>query len=294
MADEFDPRILRVGIQIDGQIKTYEGLQISASGTKYANPNQNECEVKITNVSRDTHDYLLSETSPFNLNRSPKKLIVSAGRVSTGAAVVFEGDITNAVGSQPPDISVTIKAKTGAYLNGKIVGKNAAPNSKLSSIAAGVAADLGLSLNFQATDKSIANYSHSGAALKQVDRLGTAGLVNAYINNNELVVKDLHVPLKNRSRILNIDTGMIGIPEFTEQGIKARMLFDNQTDLGYGLNIRSIMNPAANGEYVVYKLSFELTNRDTAFYLTAEAMRRDGQVAAIPKNKKVSTIKVKK
>lgn len=290
---ELDPRLLRIGIEVDGKIKQYDDLQISATGTKYANPNQNECEVKITNITRSTHDYLLSETSPFNLNRTPKKLIVYAGRVSTGDAIVFEGDITNAVGSQPPDITVSIKAKTGNFQKGNIVGKNAAANSKLSSIAAGVASDLGVRLNFQATDKSIANYSHSGAALKQVDKLGTAGLVNAYINNGELVVKDLHIPLKNRSRILNIDTGMIGIPEFTEQGIKVKMLFDNQTDLGYGLEIRSIMNPSANGDYVVYKMSFELTNRDVPFYLVAEAMSRDGKVSAIPKNKKVKPIKIK-
>jgi len=289
---ELDPRVLRIGIEVDGKIKQYEGLQITATGTKYANPNQNECEVKITNITKATHDYLLSETSPFNLNRTPKKLIVYAGRVSTGEAIVFEGDITNAVGSQPPDITVSIKAKTGNFQKGNIVGKNASPNSKLSSIAAGVAADLGLRLNFQATDKSIANYSHSGAALKQVDKLGTAGLVNAYINNGELVVKDMHVPLKNRARVLNIDTGMIGIPEFTEQGIKVKMLFDNQTDLGYGLEIKSIMNPAANGDYVVYKMSFELTNRDIPFYLVAEAMRRDGKVSAIPTNKKVKPIKI--
>lgn len=293
MAD-LDPRLLRIGIEVDGKIKLYEDLQIAVTGTKYANPNQNECEVKISNIAKATHDYILNETSPFNLNRTPKKLIVYAGRVSTGQSIVYEGDITNAVGSQPPDISVTIKAATANFQKGKIVGKNAAANSKLSSIASGVAADLGLRLNFQATDKSVANYSHSGAALKQVDKLGTAGLVNAYINNGELVVKDLHIPLKNRSRILNIDTGMIGIPEFTEQGIKVKMLFDNQTDLGYGLDIRSIMNPAANGEYIVYKMSYELTNRDTPFYIVAEAMRRDGKVSAIPTNKKVKPIKTNK
>lgn len=293
MATELDPRILRVGIEVDGKIKTYEDLDITVSGTKYANPLQNECEVKITNISRATHDYLLTETSPFNLNRTPKKMIVSAGRRSTGAAVVYEGDIVTAVGSQPPDVSVTLRSKTANFAKGKIVARNHTANTKLSSIARGVAADLGLSLDFQATDKSIGNYSHSGAALKQVDRLGTAGLVNAYINNGVLVVKDMNIALKNKARVLNIDTGMIGIPEFTEQGIKVKMLFDNQTDLGYGLNITSIMNPAANGEYIVYKLSFELTSRDTAFYLAAEAMRADGKVDPLGKIKKVSTIKVK-
>ena len=280
MADELDPRIVRVGVEVDGRMKFYEGLNITASGTKYANANQNECEVKITNVDKATRDYLLTETSPLNDNRTPKRLIVQAGRKSTGVSTLYEGDITSAVGSQPPDIIVCIKAKTGDFQKGNIVGRSANGKTPLSNIAKNVANDLGLQLDFQATEKQISNYSHSGAALKQVDRLGTTGAVSAYINNGVLVVKDINVPLKGRTRVLNIDTGMIGIPEFTEQGIKVKMLFDNQTDLGYGLEITSIMNPAANGLYVVYKLGYEVANRDTPFYLLAEATRQTSPALA--------------
>lgn len=279
MADELDPRIVRVGIEISGQIKYYDGLNITASGTKYANANQNECEVKITNLDKATHDYLLSETSPFNQNRTPKRLIVEAGRKSTGASLVYSGDIVDAKGTQPPDIQVCIKAKTGNFDKGNIIGRSKNGQTQLSNIARDVANDLGLKLDFQAKDKQISNYSHSGAALRQVDKLGTTGAVSAYINNGVLVVKDFNIPLKGKARVLNLDTGMVGIPEFTEQGIKAKMLFDNQTDLGYGLNITSIMNPAANGLYVVYKVGFELATRDTAFYLIAEATRADGTIA---------------
>lgn len=269
-----DLRILRVGIEVNGVLRMYEGLEIIASGTKYANANQDECEVKITNLTKEVRDYLLTETSPFNMNRTPKRLIVEAGRESTGSSLVFKGDIVSAVGSQPPDIQLTIKAKVGNFDKGNVIGRSKTGQTKLSNIAQDVANDLGVRLNFQATDKNIGNYSYSGAALKQVDKLGTTGAVNAYLNNGELVVKDINVPLKNRSRVLNIDTGMIGIPEFTEQGCKVKMLFDNQTDLGYGLDITSIMNPAVNGTYLVYKLQFELTSRDTPFYLIAEALRK--------------------
>ena len=39
-------------------------------------------------------NYILTETSPFNKNKTPKKLIIEAGRVSTGTARLFVGDIT--------------------------------------------------------------------------------------------------------------------------------------------------------------------------------------------------------
>lgn len=273
MAETLDPRLLRIGIQIGGRLKLYEGLQITASGTKFANATQNECEVKIANLDKATRDYLLTETSPFNKRKTRKVLTVEAGRVSTGYSLVFAGDITNAVGGQPPDITMTLKAAACDFAKGTINAAAMPGVTPLQTIAARVAADLGLSLNFQATPKQIANYSFTGSAAKQVDHLGQMGRVNAYVDDTSLIVKDWGKPLARRTRILNLETGLIGIPEFTETGVKVKMLFDNQTVLGGGLMLSSKLNPAADGLYTISKLGFELANRDTPFYYIAEATR---------------------
>lgn len=273
---ELDPRLLRIGIEINGQLKLYEGLAMTASGTKYANANQNECEVKITNLDQATRDYLLTETSPFNKNKRRKILTVEAGRKSTGYSLVFAGDITNAVGAQPPDITLTLKAATGDHAKGDIIATSQPGVAPLQNIAAKVAQDLGASLAFQAKPKQISNYSFTGSKVKQIEQLGAMGRVNAYLDDTTLVVKEFNAPLEKRTRELNLDTGMIGIPEFTEQGIKVKMLFDNQTVLGGGINITSKLNPAANGLYTVFKLGFELASRDTPFYYIAECTRAAG------------------
>lgn len=272
--NQLDPRILRVGVEIGGRLKIYEGMNIVASGCKYANPTQNECEVRISNLDNATRDFLLTETSPFNKNRRRKLVRVEAGRRSTGTSLVFQGDITQATVSQPPDVTITLKALTGDYAKGNIVARATGAATPLRTIAQQVAADLGLVLVFEATDHQIANYSFTGGAIKQVNRLGELGRVNAFIDDGQLVVKNYNAPLKGNTRVLNLETGLIGIPEFTEQGVKARMLFDNQTRLGSGLLLRSVINPAVNGVYTVYKLNFELASRDTPFYYTAEAVRR--------------------
>lgn len=271
-----DPRLLRISVEINGQLKSYEDLAMTASGTKYANANQNECEVKITNVDKKTRDYLLTETSPFNKNKTRKILRVEAGRVSTGYTLVFQGDITNAVGAQPPDIELTLKAATGDFQKGNIVARSHGGKSPMRNVASRVAQDLGLSLTYEATDKQIANYSHTGAAIKQVGLLAQMGRVNAFVDDGALVVKDFNVPLRNRVRELNAESGMIGIPEFTETGVKVRMFFDTQTVLGGAIRIRSKMNPAADGLYTIAKLGFELASRDTPFYYIAEAVRSPG------------------
>ncbi len=273
MAAELDPRIVRVGIEIAGRLQTYDGLAVVATGTKYANANQNECEVKITNLAAATRDYIITEASPFNKSGQRKRLIVEAGRQSYGVSTVFVGDIVAANVGQPPDIVVCLKAETGSYDKGNVIQRSQSGVCSLRQIAAQVAKDLALSLNFQCDEKQIANYTFTGGALRQVDQLGRYGRVNAYIDDGALILKNYGKALAGPTRLVDIESGMIGAPEFTERGVRVKMLYDNQTTLGSGLRVRSAINPAANGDYTVYKLGFELANRDTPFYLVAEAQR---------------------
>lgn len=273
--NELDPRIIKVSIEVNGRLKTYSGpLAITVSGTKYGNALQNEAEIVLENLDRATQDYILTETSPYNLNRTPKIVTVEAGRVSYGTALIYSGNVVTSSVTQPPDIGITLKCLTGNFVKGNILTRNQPGSATLKQISQQVAQDTNTILNFQATNKSIANYAFSGAALNQVELVGSMGGVNAFIDNNVLVVKDAFIPLTNTLRILSAETGMIGIPEFTEQGIKVKFLLDNRTTLGGSLRIQSKLYPAANGDYVIYKLGFQIATRDTPFYYIAEAARR--------------------
>ena len=228
----------------------------------------------LENLDRATQDYILTETSPYNLNRTPKIVTVEAGRVSYGTAVNLQWQCGYFVGNSAAGHRNNPKCLTGNFVKGNILTRNQPGSATLKQISQQVAQDTNTILNFQATNKSIANYAFSGAALNQVELVGSMGGVNAFIDDNVLVVKDAFIPLTNTLRILSAETGMIGIPEFTEQGIKVKFLLDNRTTLGGSLRIQSKLYPAANGDYVIYKLGFQIATRDTPFYYIAEAARR--------------------
>lgn len=285
---EIDPRIMRVGIEIGGQLKTFEDLWMSASGAKYANALQNEAEVRVANLSRADREYILTETSPFNQNRQRKRIVVDAGRLSTGYTRIFAGDIISATVTQPPDIILSIKAKTNQYDKGNIVAHTQAAQVPLSRIAKRVAEDLALQLVFEALDKNIANYSFTGAALKQVEQLGKAGNVNAFVDDETLFVKNRGAELAGVTNILSEDSGMVGIPELTEHGVRVRYMLDPTSRIGGRLTVQSRLNPSANGEFVIYKLNFDISNRDTPWYYTAESQRKNYAAETTPKSEKPS------
>jgi len=269
-----DQRIVRVGIEVSGEIKWYESpMAITASGSKGATDTQNTCEVTVTNLSKDVRNYILTETSPFNKNRTPKKLYVEAGRVSTGVARLFVGDITASSPTQPPDIGLEIKAQTGAFKKGEVVARSGKDKEKLSEIAARVAKDLNATMVFEAQDKLIANYSFNGAALRQINELASSGGVDAYLDDETLVVKEINKPRRNVVKVIDNTTGMIGLPSATERGVNVQILFDLETVLGGEIKLTSELNPALDGSYTIYKLDFDLSSRDTAFYYDIEATR---------------------
>lgn len=271
--EQFDPRRLRISIEIDGKFNIYEGLAVKVSGEKKANALQNSCKIDVFNLKRETRNYLLTETSPFNKNRTRKKVIIEAGRESTGLTQVFIGDIVSATPTQPPDIGLSFEIKTGDFIKGNLVARSGDAREDLSSLSQKAADDAGLTLDFQASEKSIANYSFTGGALKQVDKLCEMGNVNAFVDDDTLIIKDAGKPRSNRIRIVRKDTGMIGIPQITEHGVKVKFLFDNETVIGGMLRIKSELNPAVDGDYEIYKLNFSLASHDTDWYYEAEAKR---------------------
>lgn len=268
-----DLRRIRIGVEVSGAVRWYEGLRVKVTGTKYADPMQNDCTAVISGLNRQTRDYLLTETSPFNNNRTPKRIVVEVGRVSTGVFQLFVGDIVSSEPSSPPDLDLTIKAKTQNAQAGNIVSKAAPASATLSALARQVADDLGLVLEFDAEDKNIGNHQHTGAALKQVEKLAAAGGVVAYIDNDRLVVKDSLRPLTGRVRVLNQESGMVGVPKITEKGINVQFLIDPETTLGGALRIQSKINPAINGDYVINQLKFEAASHDTPFFYTVMGAR---------------------
>ncbi len=270
---ELDPRIVKVSIEVNGQLKVYDGLAFEINGCKFANSIQNECEIKISNLDKATLSYILTETSPFNQNKTPKTAIVEAGRKSYGTSQIFRGNIASAKLTQPPDVTVTLKCLTGNFQKGNVISRNQGQQTSLSTIANQVGSDLNMRVNFQATDKQISNYYFSGASLKQVEKLGEMGQVDAYIDDDVLVVKNRNTPLPGRIQVINSETGMIGIAGATERGIKVKFLINSVTELGSLLRVQSTVYPEQNGDYQIFKLHFEIASRDTPFYYIAECTR---------------------
>lgn len=269
-----DPRVVKVGIQIGDELKTYEDLAIYATGSKFTNLNQGQAEVTLINLNRDERERLMTECSPFNSNPDQKSVIIECGNESTGTSVLYQGDIFRVSVTGKPDIGLTLKCLTGNYRKESVVATSFDKSASFIDIAKKAAEDAALNFSFEGITKNIGNFVFSGSAFDQIKSINDLTDDDVYIDNNELVVKERTKARTGSSiKILNKTTGMVGIPESTENGIRVTMLYDPQVNVGSRIRLTSEINPVLNGDYLVYKLDFDISSRDTQYYLNAEARR---------------------
>lgn len=273
----FDDRLVTLDIDIEGETFSFnQDYYILATGTKFTDGSLGECAVRIDNISKQTRDYLVNKTSPWVLpQRNYVNMTLSVGRKSKGAFILFTGQARASNPSQPPDIGLTFTSLTMGALLGNIGNLNAGATTTLKAIAAQIAAQLpnpitgkaGIPLDYQATyNPNIRNYSFNGAVIKQIDKLNTMGGINAFIDNNVLVIVDAGKARSGGPVIINKFTGMIGVPEVNELGVNAKVLIGDEIRPGDAVTIESDLNPAANGTFTVYNLGFDIASRADPFY----------------------------
>jgi hypothetical protein len=278
----FDDRIIQVVFtygQTEVTIDTRDGdpgrpIDISANGSLYVNPLQNECNITIANLSRDLRNQLQTQLTPFNLDQARKTVKLYAGRESTGLFLLYQGDITEGMSTQPPDIFTNIKSKTNQFYKYNIIAQAQNITAPLSQIVSNAASGMGLNARFEATDKQIANYSYTGAQIKEIDHISELGPYDVYTTGNTLVCKNKNVPLQNENHTVSMATGMIGQPQPTEWGCKVVTMLNPSIMIGGGFTLQSLINPLLDGDYTIYKYGFQIASRDVPFYSIMEGTKR--------------------
>ena len=274
-ANAFDPRLVEVDLQFPagGSYTFNQDFSIRASGTKFTNATQSACELTIFNLTKDLRNTIITNSSPLGNRTNLPNVSLKIGRESYGTFLLYTGQVIAANITQPPDIGITLRALTNNALQGAIAATQQPSNTQLSTIAQGVATSLGATLDNQATNKQISNFSYTGTPIDGVSKLNECGGIQAFCDNNTLVVLNSSAARNGAPRVLNLSNGMVGIPQVTEQGVCVKMMADNTIQLGGSVTVQRVENPAANGTWKVIKVNYEIASRDTPFWYTLNLSR---------------------
>ena len=247
--DELDPRLLEIVIEIGTNRHVFDQrFAIRAQGILFSNALLDTCEVTLFNLDRATQDYLLNATSPYTPNHETKTLTVLAGRKSYGTTLIYKGFILVSIVSQPPDIGITFRCLSEPNFSNTFYSIGSPGIKSAVLYWQQFANRIGATLKNQVTNPPmVSNLGFTGSPKDELTYWNTFGNFTMFLtkgNVDVLVVKDIFAYLTGTLRVVSEAHGMIGIPEWTELGIRVTFLIDSKTTPGGYLDIDSKRYPS--------------------------------------------------
>lgn len=279
-----DKRICYVQIQTPSGDKEIHNISIKGRVIRKMSETGSSADISIANLAREDVEYLTTYTSPYVDQSKKKHINIFAGYESTGVGMIFSGDIYSALPEGLPDTWLKIKAKT-EYFNQQNIITMSQGQMTSKNLAQNIAAELKLDLVWRSkSEKQIDSFNFAGAKAKLLNRLNLVDNFYAYIDNNVLYVVDKNEepPSTNSTvksylgtarkqpgtvKLITADSGLIGLPQPDEQGVKVKVLLDPAVALGDWFKLESKRLPIVNGFYQVYEMTYDFATREPQYYL---------------------------
>lgn len=267
MPDSFTLKTIRTTITLGkgtfgggGNSKIIEGLATDVDITKPGLPEKNSASVSIANISlADMEQMTFLAFQPL---QSLKNLItIEAGEQGKTLATVFKGEITSAYADygSVPDVEFKIEALSGGYaaqIGAKPISVKG--NAKAADLIKQFAKEIGYTFKNEGVAASVRNAVFSGSPIEKARSVADEVGAELLIDDDSMILMPYDKPRSGGAVLLTPETGLIGYPSFTSDGISFSCFFNPNLKQGGQVKIESIV-PRASGYWKITKLSHKLT-----------------------------------
>lgn len=267
MPDNFTLKTIRTTITLGkgtfgggGNSKIIEGLATDVDITKPGLPEKNSASVSIANISlADMEQMTFLAFQPL---QSLKNLItIEAGEQGKTLATVFKGEITSAYADygSVPDVEFKIEALSGGYaaqIGAKPISVKG--NAKAADLIKQFAKEIGYTFKNEGVAASVRNAVFNGSPIEKARSVADEVGAELLIDDDSMILMPYDKPRSGGAVLLTPETGLIGYPSFTSDGISFSCFFNPNLKQGGQVKIESIV-PRASGYWKITKLSHKLT-----------------------------------
>lgn len=284
-------RILKATISLpSGDVILDQSLDMRIKIQKDALAIQNTCDIEVFDLSQSLREALLSQFSAWNKRNiewgSPgyaaSYINVSViagyetyvnGSVQQNTTEVFQGQIVlSAPTGMFPNLGVRLSCYSQQINKLNWVSEPAPASGTFKSYVEWAAQWLGVSSVVCETSydntvitNQFATTAVASSLLIQMQNAFHPAVV-AFIDNNVLYVKDAKKVIA-AANIVTVDEFVGTPPMWTEWGVEFTTLLNPQIALAGACTLKSTLNPSLNQTFVNSGLEYDLSSRDTAFYV---------------------------
>ena len=241
-----------------GNTKIIEGLATTVQVTKAGLPEKNSAEVRIQGLKlSDMEQLTFLSFLPGEYRKN--HILIEAGNKGEELSVVFKGDITAASAdfSTAPDVTMIFNALTAGWSvliadSPTSVQGEATAESLISQFAQ----QAGFNFINNGVTESVKNATFNGSPVQKAQQVADEVGCELLMDDETWTIQPWDKP-RGDAVLLKAESGMIGYPSFTQDGITCECFYNPRLQLGGQIKIESIV-PRASGYWKITKLSHDL------------------------------------
>lgn len=184
-------------------------------------------------------------------------------RVETDGHVVYEGNITFAYidMSSAPDVAFRIRSVTALYEANRPVAESMyLDGASVVTAIETLAEEMGYRFenNGVSYDIELSETTMSGTAIDKVRKLCRDYRIDYYIDNNLIAIAPQGAPRDIKVPVISPNTGMVGYPVPTMQGVDVRCFYNPAVRFGGAIKITGSVMESCNGEWRAFGVTITL------------------------------------
>lgn len=253
-----------ITVSISGQANvTLKGLRVSCTILYAGGWQMGQANLLLYGLTKDHLNQM--STAGSRVVVSPDyKITIEAGDDQNGMSQVFSGNVTNAWADMQtaPGVVMHIDAResvdqvkpTGTDTSA-ISHENDVPAEKL---MADLAAFAKLKFENNGVHAMVSNHYAYGGIREQMQHIAELANCEMVIQNDTLAIWPKYGSRQGGGLVISKETGMVGIPGFTEGQVLVKKLFDRNINFGTQFTVKSDVVTVANRTWTINRIDYML------------------------------------
>jgi hypothetical protein len=236
-----------------------QGLRASAKIAKAGGTSNPTLNLRVWGLSLSLMNQLSTLGKPLPDVRK-NVVTVEAGDDDTGMAVVFVGIIQQAWASMQgmPDAVFTVQAAVGLFDQMRPLSPTSINGAAdVAMLISGLATQMGYAFENSGVSVQLSHPYFSGTGMEQVQRCAEHAGINLLVDNNTIAIWPKDGVRGGTAVLVSKDTGMVGYPDWTAQGVAVTTLFNPNITYGGTILVQSDITPAV-GKWSPFKIEHDL------------------------------------
>ena len=237
----------------------YEGLPTQVNVSKTGEKDGCKADVVISNIKLDTARQM-TMLAFRKLQTYNNIIVIEAGTKGQQLNNVFQGEIITAVPViGDANLDFKIEARCGYYPNliptppVSVQGE-----TTVEKLMTQFAKEENYDFENRGITMSVVNSVFAGSPVQKAQQLATQVGIDLIIDNRKFIIQPYETEPKGTIPLISKESGLIGYPSYTNDGVECSALYNPDFDLGGYFELKTIL-PHASGIWKIAKLEHKLS-----------------------------------